>query len=420
MPEKICKVFVKIAWVTSMKKLLITLRHPGPCQNVFAVLDKLTEHFEVSLILTDAAINCAMEAGVWKGKVTIYIPIWKGESLSFSEGLQKKEKSPRMEFADDETEQYEVLYRALYQIVDMINPDVVLRTTPVFLWGVDELIPTVLKEQNKLERLRCYQECYCAGKALTENENKIARIGCESLAVVDVCAARHSVVPRTTVVGYLNVNHLTKGDYVQNRKRARDKMAITDSDNAFLYVASSIYDLKTELFHFKVFLNCARKYEDEIKIFLKFHPRHNTESKEMYRLAVLESGCQIYIIEDMEYKGLLAFSDCMISLGSSVNIDAVNYLSFNIGMMKDPPSFVSVYPYGKDVARVMKKIYNTDFYPPYDKNGCHIIVDENNYDQIFEAVIQGWACSDDVLKKYENNGKSNVDAIDGFINYLKQ
>lgn len=375
--------------------------------------------FEVSLVLTDAAIKCAIENNIQKKTVCTYIPAWQNEKLTFVKGLVHMKKVIRTEYADDETEKYRALYKALYDIVEIIDPEVVLRTTPVFGWGIDELIPSILRAQNKSERLRCYQECYCAGKALMDNENEIAMVGCGNMAVVDECAARHSAVPITIVTGYLNANCFSKNDYVVKRREARDQLGLMEKEKVFLYVASCIYDIHEELYHFNVFLKSVSHYKDSIKLFIKFHPRHTEADKETYQKCIEKSGCYIRVIENIDYRELLSFSDCMISLVSSVNIDAVNYFSSNFECIKEPVSFVSIYPYGKRVTSVMKRIYNTEFYPACDEKGCHMIVDEADYSREIRQVIQGHACSQELIKKYKENKNNYVNAVGRFVEYLQ-
>lgn len=401
-----------------MKKLMISLRHPGPCQNIFPVLDALCEKYEVSVLISDSAISYAKS---WKGnleKVLFYTVVLENGEYRFLNGFSHGYETACLEFRDDEMGQYNKLYKALYEFIEKENPDIVLRTTPVFYWGIDELLPKILTVQGKSERLRCYQECYCAGKALIDHENRVADTGCKSLAVVDECAAKYSTVSDTTVVGYLSSNSFFASDFYEKRRSGRRKLALCEQDKVFLYVASCIYDIEMELYHFRIFLNQAKCVQNQIKIYLKFHPRHSEIDRKQYMQLIHEIGCEVVILKEIDYEELLSFSDCMISLGSSVNIDAVNFVSFASSDDLKTSPFVSVYPYGDSVKKVMKRIFLTENYPAYDEDSCHVIVPENSYQFVFDEVICGNNFSQSLFMKYKKNKKNFSGVLSRFVDYL--
>ena len=349
--------------------------------------------------------------------VTVYCPVREMGKLKFVE-RNRASDFPRTEFEDNEISQYAELYQAMYSLTEKIDPDIVLRTTPVFLWGIDELMPVIMKRLNMSERLRCYQECYCAGKALSDGENEVASVGCGNMAVLDEMAAANSTVPNTVAIGYLNARQFQEHRFADRRRVSRKQLALNERDKAFLYVASCIYDIAEELYHFEVFLKQMTGLGDRVKLYLKFHPRHSETDRNKYAEAIDKSECSVTIIDQVEYLDLLAFPDCMVSLASSVNIDAVNYRSFYYEEAQKTFPFISIYPYGPRTASVLRKIYGTENYPSYDKEGYHLVVSEEAYVNEVEQVIR----EDEVLRGYEERYKKNhknfVDSADRLIEYL--
>lgn len=400
-----------------MKKLLVTLRHPGPADAICSVLPELIERYNVIFVLTDSAIEFVKNKyKEYFNKIKIYIPDTKLEK-GFIE-YNNITKSCRCEFEEYEIENLNILYLNLKKLIKDINPDIALRTTPALKWGIDELLPRVMKELERYEGLKCYQEYYGSGRALNDGENEIANIGCNSLATVDEIAKNMNEYKEKRIinVGWMNQGQfLNYNNYNEARKLFRTRNNI-QNEFCILYCTIATGQIKKEIQHYKLFLNSIKKSNNFKKTFCKFHPR-NTESEiKQYIELTNKMKMQVEFLYKENYEEILAFSDILVSATSAVNIDCMEYQVLKANEINT----ICIYTIGRLTSSFFQKAIGKNTLPTHKEGTGNLIVDESTYDDIFDKIQNNIINCDylynearKIYKKDFNNVKTN------FISYLE-
>ena len=400
-----------------MKKILITLRHPGPADAICSILPELMKRYIVIFVLTDSAINFIKDKyKKYFDKIQVYIPSTKLEN-----GFVKYEnniKSCCCEFDGVDTKKLHILYTNLKELVNRLNPDIALRTTPALKWGVDELLPRVMKELGKYDRLRCYQEYYGSGRALNDRENEIACVGCKSFATVDEIAknikdyAKKSV----TVVGWMNQGQFSKyKNYNDARNLFRIKNNIVN-DFCILYCTIATEQLEKELKHYIFFLETIKKSNKTKKIFCKFHPRNSSKEIKEYIKITKEIGIPVHFLFKERYDEILSFSDVLVSATSAVNIDCIEYQVLRSNRLET----ICIYTKGELTTSFFKKAIEKEILPTHKEGSGILIVSEQTYNNVFDKIqnnTEYYSYLYEEAKKLYKNDYNKVK--DNFINYLE-
>lgn len=400
-----------------MKKLVITLRHPGPADAICSVMPHLLEEYKVIFILTDSAINFMKKKyNEYLNKVQVYIP-----SSSLKKGFVKYNSSIKScccEFEGEEIEELEILYNNLKELIKRINPDIALRTTPALKWGIDELLPRVMKELNKYEKLRCYQEYYGSGRAIKDFENPVAKVGCKSFATVDDIAKNIKEYKEKDVktIGWMNQGQFYKyNNYNDARNNFRKNYGL-DNDFCILYCTIATNQIEKELQHFKYFLNAIKKSNNANKVFCKFHPRNTQEEIEKYINLVNESGIQVKFLYDEKYDEILSFPDVLVSATSAVNIDCLEYQMLNL----DKINTFCVYSEGALTKSFFMKAIEKETLPTHQNGSGNIIVNEETYNNIFDNIQNDKIKYNYLYNEAEKLYKTDYNIVkNNFFNYLE-
>ena len=400
-----------------MKKLLVTLRHPGPADAICSLLPELIKKYNVIFILTDSAIEFVKNK--YKEcfeKITVYIP--ETELKKGFVEYNNKIKSCSCEFEEYETENLNMLYLNLRKLVKIINPDIALRTTPALKWGIDELLPRVMKELKEYDKLKCYQEYYGSGRALNDGENEIANVGCKSFATVDEIAKNMDEYKGKKVI---TVGWMNQGQFFNynNYDKARDlfrKRNSIENNFCILYCTIATEQIEKEIQHYKLFLENMKKDRNSKKIFCKFHPRNTKGEIKQYIDITKKMKMKVEFLYKENYDEILAFSDILVSATSAVNIDCLEYQVLKANKINT----ICIYTTGKLTTSFFKKAIGKNILPTHKKGSGNLIVNEITYDNIFEKIqnnrINYNYLYDEAKKIYKKDFKI---VKDNFINYLE-
>lgn len=352
-------------------KVLITLRHPGPLQAIVAILPELRNTFsEVMLVITDVALEIAQsrfEKQI-EGLAIYYFDRdqWKKTIVG---GAKKIFQSGITEFDDIAEKGFRQMVNDIKEIIEKENPDIILRTTPAMKYGVDEAVCRAAAEEDIMDRMRCYQEIYGCGIDLKELKTPVG--------VVDVKAAKklRDQGISSFVIGWMNQAVFEKYDsYETVRTRTRAQLGLRDTDRAILYCTVASGNSQSELGHFWHFLeqmlsSCARAY-------ICFHPRNTDEYQKQFLNLAKVAGVKISVTNHLSMEQRLAFSDFIISAGSAINLDLLQYqLLSGVKQLKT----LSIYTRDKETRSVLHTAFGIEI-PPYMEMGMgSLILDGTEY-----------------------------------------
>lgn len=350
----------KLHWILKFMKILITLRHPGPTQAIMAILPELEKDgHEIQLVLTDVALVVAGERyqKILQGKSIYFFRenTWVKKSGMLT-GMTQKGKT---EFEEEYDIRYLELVEDMKRLIQIEMPDVILRTTPVSGYGVDEAITRAANELGVGGKIRCYQEIYDCGMDLEKVE---APIG-----VVDKKAAerlsRKGI--EAVVIGWMNQTlFLSYISFEKARKKGRKALNIVDEERTFLYCAVASGNEQAELDHFRCFIHAIKKG----RVFIKFHPRNSEQYQQKFM--ELDKEHKVFKIQGMEIECVLAVSDYLISPGSTVNLDCLQYqIISGMKMLKT----ISIYINDQHSKDIIASVFGCDV-QPYMENGMGSII----------------------------------------------
>ena len=322
------------------------------------------------------------------------------------------------EFEGEQLEELEILYNNLKDLVRKIKPDIALRTTPALKWGIDELLPRVMKELNQYDKLRCYQEYYGSGRAIKDWENPVANVGCKSFATVDDIAKNIKEYKEKDVktIGWMNQGQFLKfKSYNDARNNFRRNNGVTN-DFCILYCTIATNQIEKELQHFKYFLNAVKKSNNANKVFCKFHPRNTKEEIQKYIDLANEAEIQIEFLYNEKYDEILSFPDVLVSATSAVNIDCLEYQMLNL----DSINTVCVYSDGALTKSFFMKAIEKETLPTHPNGSGNVIVDEETYNNIFDKIQNNKVYYNYLYNEAEKLYKTDYNIVkNNFFNYLE-
>jgi len=403
-----------------LKKLLITLRHPGPTSAICSVMQYFIKEFDVYLVLSDAAIHFIKERYSWVlEKASVYIPIGT-QTIEFIPYIDQKSQVS-CEFENFDYRSIKVLKDALCILLNQIKPNIILRTTPAYGIGIDEIIFTAAKQLRLPVTLKCYQESVGVGKCLTNNEHEIATAGCVDVAVISKEAEALFFLKRieTFLVGdVLGDCWYDRNDFADSRQKARVKLNIDLKDYCVLYVASKIDDKYAEYLLFQVFLASMVQAKGIDHIFLKFHPRHTELDKEQYYKICKGANLKVIDINQLEYNECLAVANLVISIASNMNIEVIQYAASSKTGILSENHVASGYLYGPTVQKIIQDSCGVHCLPIHKQDNIHYILSDQGFaKKIKEIVKHQMDCKKKRIREVSNNDDTSVHNL---LMYIKQ
>lgn len=356
-------------------KILITLRHPGPAQAIIPAIKWLDKYYnQIILIISDeifSFIRINYRQDISGREVYINIKgFW--QKILFDD-LDDNHVGDR-NFIDGRMGDFKSLINEMEYILNKEEPDMILRTTPAIGQGIDEAVTFAAEHLGILNKLRCFQECYDCGRYLEKLINPVA--------VVDLIAKEKMQAKgiKCTVVGWLLHGTFCKyKNYRLVRKETRKRLKLKDTDKVYMYCMIASGNFEIEKQHFRLFLNAI----GQKKFWILFHPRNTTEEKNNYLSMVRNMNYQL--ATHMKREEILAFPDFIVSLGSAINIDALQYQIYSGCTTTET---VSVYTSGELTSKIFKKIFKEETQPFCEVNRGSIVADETNYYQIMDESIE--------------------------------
>lgn len=385
-------------------KILISVRHPGPAQAVIPVLKWIDREYEEVITVLSGKATEFVKSNFYEDmdERTVYL-FSNGEWIKKQFDITSVSEE-LCEYDSTESEEFEHLVEAMAEILKEEQPDVILRTTPAIDFGTDEAITIATDRLGMSDRLRCYQECYDCGQLLDNLTYPVA--------VVDKIA-KERMERRgigAVVAGWMLQGVFAKyRDYDVSRSGARARMGLAENDTAYLYCMIASGDFEAEKRHFKFFLDSI----GDRRFWILFHPRNTKQQKDEY--LSMAANLDYQVVKEMERDEILSFSDMIISLGSAINIDAIQY---QIYCRCEKMNTVSVYTYGDVTRSVFRRVFGEDSQPFSEENRGSVIVDETNYDMIFEDEHK--ICRKELMNQaLQIFGSRDCHEGEGLIEYIK-
>lgn len=345
-----------------MKKLFITLRHPGPAQAIMAILPDLCTRYYVAIVASDVALTM----------ISKYIqnPLDNLQVYGSINGdwncvqcHNMNDNWDTLQFSSSSEPGYIDLIHRLAKLIKQYRPNIALRTTPASLWGVDEALAEACFLAGVHCQCRCYQEWYHCGQGLEQFPDEIAvtdKIAVELLNQDGI---------KARPVGWINaLLFRNQRPYAQMRKDSRTQLGLNDEEIAILYCASTCEDIAAELSHFASFATLAFG----AKLFIRFHPRTSIEEREAY----LQEAAGIPItVDELPLEASIAFADYLVSVGSAINMDSLQY---QIISGEENLSTVSVYTSGPSTNRIRKSATGNHEMPLATVGNGSLIIPEHD------------------------------------------
>lgn len=348
-----------------MKKILITVRHPGPAQTIAAIIPFLAEYYDrVILVASDAALLMLQERfSSILSMVDLYYR-GNGRWTLYDGRWNNLIKGDIMEYSSENDCGFLELIEELAILIQSCQADVVLRTTPALNWGVDEAVILACVKKKLTVKCCCYQEDYGCGVGLEQVPN--------SIAVIDLMAKKYLEKRNISaiVIGVLNQNLFKKfRPYQEARRQTRKKLGIVDREIVVLYCMGASGDKEAEMEHFLLFLESIGSQP----VFLRFHPRNTEEERSLYR--EISYSRSVRILDDLSYDGALSFSDYLVSAASAMNQDALQYQIF-CGQVQ--LKTLSIYTQGAYTRRILESTTISANYPAsIEGMGSKIIAEDH-------------------------------------------
>ncbi|GMQ55730.1 hypothetical protein AN1V17_01220 [Vallitalea sediminicola] len=374
-----------------MKKLLVTIRHPGPADAILTIIPKLNEVFSITMIVTDCAIDILKQRFPrYLKEYTIYFP---GKSIEGKFSKEIETSHFKTEFDSSEKNEYENFYKMVLELVDYINPDVALRTTPAYKWGIDEIIPRAMKEIGKYDNSFCFQEYYGVGKGMNNYENEVAIYKAKNLFTVDRSSAKflHKRGIEAISVGWISHIKFQKMELFQSlRKKSREKIGIKD-EKFIMYCVVNCGEIIQEVNHFEKLLICLEEIsqnEDNIKILIKFHPRNSKEEIKLYKKRAQKYNVQVVDVGiSLDYYEILTLPDIIYSAASNMNIDLLAYQYAHEKYEDIAKHVMSVYSNDNFTKHIIHKATGNHIIPSHTDKGGHVLVNDENMKSVFKKLI---------------------------------
>lgn len=374
-----------------MDKLLITLRHPGPADAILASMPELSKNFSISMIVTDSAINILKERfPQYLEKYNIYFP---GKFIEDGFSTEIITDHFKTEFKPTENVEYEQFYNAVLKLVKVINPDISLRTTPAYNWGIDEIMPRIMKDIDKYDYTFCFQEYYGVGKALSNFENSIASLSAKNLLTVDKASVNFLQERgiKAIDIGWIShkkFKYIDKFDEVRKKVRKRFKL---ENHKVIMYSVVCCGSILAEVNHFEKFVKCMEKItiiNNNITLLIKYHPRNNIDEIKLYRDIIQKYNVRFTEVDSkISYNEILTLPDIIYSAASNMNIDLLAYQYANDIYEDISKHVISVYSYDNFTRDILNNATGKSIIPSHTNNGGHVLVNDENMKMTFEKIL---------------------------------
>lgn len=411
------------------KDLLITLRHPGPADAVLPIIPMLDEIYNVKLVVTDTAINILNERyNDYIGKYEIYYP-----GLNFKNGFVKEfcVNHFKTQYEDDEVDEYEEFFYVFEKFIKQMKPNIVLRTTPAYGWGIDEILPRAIKRNFDKTKIFCYQECYGVGRALKSNEHPVASFGSDNICTVDegsVKFLKERDISSQSIGWLSHIKYKDLESYSLAKSKVRVHYNILEMERVFLYAVVKTGNILEEVEHFSAFLSTLKKVKEvheNITAYIKYHPRNTSEDVRAYEEAIKKIELNVIRIEsDIPYAWILALPDVIYSVASNLNIDALAYQFFEASFtdieirLKRANCLYSIYSYDDFTKKILVKATGEDMLPSHTDYSGHIIVDNTNLEDTIMLILNKPDSFSKQTKFAYNNFRPYSDVVNNIISFL--
>ena len=339
-------------------KILITLRHPGPVAAVMEFVQTIDQKMEIIFVLSDAALQLMQDR---------YHKILKRHSFYYfqNEWLKEtktdiaKEQRGKTEFNSMKEQGFCKLQQEMKQIILQESPDIILRTTPALKFGVDEAITSAANEIGSGKKIRCYQEIYDCGMDLEQIKVPIAVV--DEIAKMRLQKRKVEAIP----IGWMNQSSFQGyPNYCLVREQIRNKLGISEQETVIIYCTVASGNDKAEKKHFQG----VAKHKGNRRMYLKFHPRN----AEVYKREMLKIANQYGVAEakNFEMEEVLAVADVIISSGSAIQFDCLQYQVISkIDVLKTN----SVFVVDANTKEIMQTVFQCDI-QPYMEEGMGSII----------------------------------------------
>lgn len=344
-----------------MRRLLITLRHPGPVQAIMSVLPDLVRKYKVYIVASNSGIDFLISRyGKNLNQAEVYYS-QNGEWVKYKVGTDV-ENSDNLEFIPTETKGIRELTLRLANLIDSCSIDLVLRTTPAINWGLDEVSANACNISQHRAKCFCYQEDYACGNNLDSVTNPIA--------VVDHVAGRiiNSHGLEYVVVGWLGQSMFSNfSPYRKARASIRSQLRLDEKAKVILYSFGASGKLERDLEHFKLFLTI-----EGCKLFYRIHPRNTDQEQEA--INNVAAGKAKQLPRHFCYESALSFADYIISVASAMNQDALQY---QLESGEKELNTISVYTRGEISDSIIFAALGKKDIPQHENNMGNLIIQES-------------------------------------------
>lgn len=385
-----------------MKKLLITLRDPGPAQAIFSAISYIENEYDVYIIATSAALNLIFSR--YENKITNRIKVFtvyknRCEIVKNITDFGNK----YIYVFKEKGKQYYLFVKCLIDFLNILKPEIILRTTPSKDYGIDEAIVDAYNGSLITSKMKCYQDYYDCGMDLENFPGEIATVD----AIAKKRLNEYGIISET--VGWLSQFDFFKFDnFIISRKKARKKLNLKE-EKAILYCTSASGNINAELLHFKMLLKYKRHTD---ALFIRFHPRNSyKEKKQYYKILHYHN---VICVDNLKYEELLSFPDILISAASQINIDLIQY---QIASQIKIPKCISIYTKGKItdeiiIAAIGKNNNSINF------NELGILLQNENHMLPSDFEIENYAKLYEKSKKVFNSSKDHL--LNKLISFIKK
>lgn len=289
-----------------MNKILLTTRDPGPTIFLCEILRNLSEKFEVHLV-----VNSSMKDFI----STRYPHILKIKKLKIIEVILRN-KVPKLI----------TLENFLFNLFKNNEYSMIIRTTPAYGIGIDEIVSTVAYEAGFRGEVVVIQDFYGVGNILNDNEHKHYKKGGTHLLTVDELSK--TTEEKTFQGKVYNTGWINHEEFLYQHKSLNKKEKLKaiykKKKHIILYACSAVDDL-SDIYVYEKVIMALERLDIEYLLIVKFHPKFDRRIKSLYK----KKNENILFSDELQYNynDYLIISDLLISIGSMMNIDSMAYVS---------------------------------------------------------------------------------------------
>lgn len=343
-----------------MKKLLITVRHPGPTQAIIPMIPILCKEYDVLILACYSSLNIMRERYAFVFRFARIVFLSDGIWHTANHIINDKLIADAVEYTSSSDSDYIQLINKIRDLISKERIDIALRTTPSMHYGVDEALPEACAMNNI--PCFCYQDDYGCGIELDKVKNRIA--------VVDEKAGELLQKPYC-VVGWLNQSLFKHfNSYSVSRKNARQKIQFDSEHVVVLYCMTASSNDACEFSHFRDIIN--GDLSTHCKLLYKFHPRNSPDYRAEIRK--IAKGNAEELENSLFYDEIISLPDYIVSPGSIINQDSLQYqIESKVSELKT----LSIYTKGIITSQIINSACGLDNIPRMNNGMGSMIVPEN-------------------------------------------